>query len=100
VQAQYTLADTYSGMGVIFQKRAMQAGILAEKQRAHWTEARSWFQKSFDEWRQVRNPGVMSPGGFDAGGPGVVAQKLAACDAALQQPSSKQRASLSTPSAP
>jgi serine/threonine protein kinase/tetratricopeptide (TPR) repeat protein len=100
VQAQYTLADTYSGLGVIFQKRATQVGVSADKQREHWNEARSWFQKSFDEWRQVRNPGVMSPGGFDADGPGMVAQKLAACDAALHQPSSKQSASISTPAAP
>jgi serine/threonine protein kinase/tetratricopeptide (TPR) repeat protein len=95
VQAQYTLADTYSGMGTIFQRQAMQSGIAANSQRENWSEARSWFQKSFDEWRQVRNPGVVSPGGFDARGPSVVAQKLADCDATL-----KQRASLSTPAAP
>jgi tetratricopeptide (TPR) repeat protein len=94
VQAQYTLADTYSGMGNIFQRQSMQSAS-ASKQREHLNEARSWFQKSFDEWRQVRNPGVMSPGGFDVHGPSFVAQKLADCDATL-----KQTASLSTPASP
>jgi eukaryotic-like serine/threonine-protein kinase len=95
VQAQYTLADTYSGIGTIFQKQAMQSNISPAKRVENWNEARTWFQKSFAEWHQVRNPGVMSPGGFDARGPSFVAQKLADCEASL-----KQRASLSMPAIP
>ena len=93
LQAQYTLADTYSGLGTVFQKQAVQSRLSSTRQRENLNEARSWFQKSFEEWRQIRNPGVLSPGGFDVHGPSFVAQKLADCDATL-----KQRASLTSSS--
>ena len=85
VQAQYTVADTYAGMGNAELQQAMRKSASTFQQKADWAQARSWFQKSFQEWRQVRNPGVMSPGGFDTAGPSLAAQKLAACDAALKQ---------------
>src|SRR5262245_20497163 len=58
-QAQYTLADAYSGMGDIALNQA--------KSRARdesLKQARSWYEKSWAVWKQVRNPGRISPGGF------------------------------------
>lgn len=83
VQAQYTVADAYSGIGNTFLSQAMKSRTPGNRTK-QLTEAREWFQKSFAEWKQVRNPGVMSPGGFDTAGPSYVSQKIADCDASLQ----------------
>ena len=84
VQAQYTLADAYSGMGNTFLSQAAKSRTSGNRAK-QWTEAREWFQKSFAEWKQIRNPGVMSPGGFDTAGPSFVSQKIADCDANLRE---------------
>jgi len=84
VLAQYTVADAYSGMGNTFLHQAMQSRTPGNRVK-QFTEAREWFQKSFQEWKQVRNPGVMSPGGFDTAGPSFVSQKIAECDAKLKE---------------
>ena len=85
VQAQYTLADCYSGMGIALQKQAQRQELSVDKQKKLWDEARQWFQKSSDNWRQIKNPGVMSPGGFNTVGADFVKQSLADCDAALKR---------------
>ena len=90
LQAQYTLADAYSGMGNTFLSQA--ANLRTGNRSKQWTEARDWFQKSFAEWKQIRNPGVMSPGGFDTSGPSFVSQKIAECDANLREKVSAQPA--------
>jgi hypothetical protein len=60
-------------------------GLSVDKQKKLWGEARQWFQKSSDNWRQIKNPGVMSPGGFNTVGADFVKQSLADCDAALKR---------------
>jgi tetratricopeptide (TPR) repeat protein len=84
VLAQYTVADAYSGMGNTFLSQAMKSRTPGNRMK-QFTEAREWFQKSFREWKQIRNPGIMSPGGFDTGGPRFVSQKIAECDASLKE---------------
>ncbi|HTN73005.1 MAG TPA: protein kinase [Methylomirabilota bacterium] len=83
VQAQYTTADAYSGIGNVFLTQATKSRTPGNRAK-QWTEARDWFQKSFTEWKQVRNPGVMSPGGFDTAGPSFVSEKIAECDTNLK----------------
>jgi non-specific serine/threonine protein kinase/serine/threonine-protein kinase len=84
VQAQYTVADAYSGIGNAYLIQATKSRTPGNRAK-QWTEARDWFQKSFAEWKQLRNPGVMSPGGFDTAGPSFVSQKIAECDANLKE---------------
>jgi tetratricopeptide (TPR) repeat protein len=84
VQAQYTVADAYSGIGNAYLLQATKSRTPANRAK-QWTEARDWFQKSFSEWKQLRNPGVMSPGGFDTAGPSFVSRKIADCDANLKE---------------
>jgi hypothetical protein len=83
--AQYALADAYSGMGDAIQKQALKGTLPLAKQIDYWTQARSWYERSSAEWKQVRNPGKLSPIGYDTRGPGVVAEKLARCDSALNR---------------
>jgi len=84
VQAQYTVADAYSGIGNAYVIQATKSRTPSNRAK-QWTEARDWFQKSFAEWKQLRNPGVMSPGGFDTAGPSFVSRKIADCEANLKK---------------
>jgi tetratricopeptide (TPR) repeat protein len=84
VQAQYTVADAYAGVGNAYLLQATKSRTPVNRAK-QWTEARDWFQKSFAEWKQLRNPGVMSPGGFDTAGPSFVSRKIAECDANLKK---------------
>jgi serine/threonine protein kinase/tetratricopeptide (TPR) repeat protein len=79
--AQYALGDALTGMGVALQTQARQKGATPERQLEHWTQARSWFERSLAQWKQVNNPGKLSPIGFDTGGPALAAKQLAECDA-------------------
>jgi tetratricopeptide (TPR) repeat protein len=75
--ARYTMADTYRGLG-----RVAAAN-------ANWQEAKTWFQRSLDMWSRVKNPGAISPNGFDTEGPGPVRAELARCEAALGKSASR-----------
>ena len=82
-QALYSTADSYAGLGeteVILAKDNRQT---QQNQIKHWDQARSWYQQSMDTWRQVKEPGMISPGGLDCIPPATVARQLARCRAAL-----------------
>ena len=82
-QALYSTADSYAGLGeteVILAKDDRQT---QQNQIKHWDQARSWYQQSMDTWRQVKEPGMISPGGLDCIPPATVARHLALCRAAL-----------------
>jgi eukaryotic-like serine/threonine-protein kinase len=82
LQAQYTLADAYSGLGDV-------AVYLADrikdpiKQLSYWREATSWYEKSLRIWHMIPNRSVISPSEFDVGDPAQVKSHLAACEAIL-----------------
>jgi eukaryotic-like serine/threonine-protein kinase len=82
-QAQYTVADIYEGIARLHERTALAGKGGPTVQLASWKEARSWYEKSSLMWGQVKNPGKLSPSGFDAGNPAQVTAKLAACDAAI-----------------
>jgi eukaryotic-like serine/threonine-protein kinase len=83
MQAQYTAADTYSGLGAALQKQAFQSGMPIKQQNEALKQACSWFDQSLAEWRRVPNPGKFSPDGFDTAGPSHVVQELSSCEAQL-----------------
>jgi hypothetical protein len=47
------------------------------------TQAGSFAERSLKTWAQVKEPGVLSPDGFDCVAPSVVAQRLVNYKAAL-----------------
>jgi dipeptidyl aminopeptidase/acylaminoacyl peptidase len=55
----------------------------ADERRQHWMEARDWYQKSLDSWRQISNPGAVSPDGWPCGNSREVANAVAICDRVL-----------------
>ncbi len=84
LQAQYTVADTYSGLGLAFQNTPHSGASLAGQVES-LKQASSWFEQSLAEWHRVPNPGKYSPNGFDTAGPSRVAQELSSCEAQLKK---------------
>ncbi len=83
-QAQYTLADAYSGLGdvALYLARRIKYPI---KQIYYRREAISWYEKSLTIWQAIPNRAVISSAGFDLGDPAQVANHLAVCKAALEK---------------
>jgi tetratricopeptide (TPR) repeat protein len=84
MQAQYTAADAYSGLGRILQDQAADSHLPIATRIDYLNQARTQFEQSLAVWRQVRNPGVFSPLGFDTKGPGAATKLLAQCAASLK----------------
>ncbi len=73
-QAQYTLADAYSGL----------ANLAAlGNTREDLTKAQALFGESMAIWKTIHNPGTLSPGGFATGSLGHTTRALDACNARL-----------------
>jgi eukaryotic-like serine/threonine-protein kinase len=89
-EARYALAGAYFGLGQIASLRAQRPSQSPDKQAAKWNEAKSWYQRSSDAWRQIRHPAAVSPNGFDCGDPEEAARQLARCNAALAELRSPQ----------
>lgn len=81
LEAQYTLANAYSGLGDI----AFHLAGNTNAKIPAWKEATSWYEKSVGVWNKIPNRSVISPAGFDVGDPAEVATHLAMCKAALEK---------------
>jgi len=81
LEAQYTMANAYSGMGDV----AFHLARSTDPKLAALKEATPWYEKSIGVWNKIPNRGVMSPAGFDVGDPGEVADQLARCKAMLEK---------------
>jgi serine/threonine protein kinase/tetratricopeptide (TPR) repeat protein len=81
-QAQYTLADAYSGLGDV---AVYLAGRTKQRvnRLSYWREASSWYEKSLRIWHAIPNRSVVSPAWFDSGDPVQVANHLAVCKEVL-----------------
>jgi tetratricopeptide (TPR) repeat protein len=82
LQAQYTLADAYSGLGdlAVYLAGRIKSPI---KRLPYWRQANSWYEKSLRIWNAIPDRSVISPSEFDVGDPAQVANHLAVCKAAL-----------------
>ena len=49
----------------------------------HWSEARSYYEKSQATWRLIRPPFLVNILSFDVGNPKDVAERIAQCDREL-----------------
>jgi tetratricopeptide (TPR) repeat protein len=77
IRALYIVADSQVGLGDISAARA------ASGQEAHWSEARSYYEKSLAAWRLIRPPFLVSILSFDVGSPKDVVERIARCDREL-----------------
>jgi serine/threonine protein kinase/tetratricopeptide (TPR) repeat protein len=83
LEAQYSLADAYSGLAELSQMQASDFSQPVQQQIRYWSEARTYFQHSLDAWKGIPNPGARTPVGFACGDPKLVAREIAQSDAAL-----------------
>lgn len=84
LMALYIAADAYSGLGDLSANRARKKGQTAARQKADWTEARSWYAKSLDAWHRIEHPIHSIPGtALNVGDQVSVRQKLQQCEEAL-----------------
>jgi serine/threonine protein kinase len=79
LEAQYSLADVYSGLAELSQMQALDLSQPIQRQIWYWNEARSYFQRSLDAWKRIPNPGARTPVGFACGDPTRVARELKSC---------------------
>jgi tetratricopeptide (TPR) repeat protein len=76
--ALYTTANAYAGMGEI------EAGLASrtqnpDQERVRWRQAASWYERSLKMWARVKEPGVVSPEGFEPVPLPVVNGRFAEC---------------------
>jgi tetratricopeptide (TPR) repeat protein len=81
LQAAYTVADSYSGVGDAESAEAVRSPAEADR---HWRSARSAYQHSLSAWKKIEHPKPSSPWTYDAGDPKRVAVSLTRCEKALQ----------------
>jgi serine/threonine protein kinase/tetratricopeptide (TPR) repeat protein len=86
----YSTADAYAGLGDIEAALAIGSKEGHQQRRRHWEKACSWYSKSLGVWKQVREPGAVSPDGFEPVLPSVVRARLARCEQTLATPVSAQ----------
>ena len=81
VPAYYVAADTYAGLGEVYEDEAQEA----RGQSSLWNEARAAYQKSLSLWQEIPNPSRISPTGYIAGDPREVSRRLNRLDAVMAQ---------------
>jgi len=65
VQALYTTADAYAGLGEVEADLASNPRQAKASQWKHWKEALSWYRRSLQFSSRIKEPGFVSPDGFD-----------------------------------
>jgi tetratricopeptide (TPR) repeat protein len=83
LDALYTAADAYSGLGELSMKKAQRRRETAEQRKSNWAESRSWYSQSLKTWQRIEHPNRAAPNSFQVGDPASVAKKLKAAEAAL-----------------
>jgi non-specific serine/threonine protein kinase/serine/threonine-protein kinase len=77
VHARRDLASSYLRLGEATLKKAEQS-----KQTSDWQQARQWFQRSLDEWQELKKRGALSK--KDENDLDKIAREMAKCEAALR----------------
>ena len=81
-QALYAQADAFTGLGDIENQLADRESDPMVR-RTHRNRACDAYQASLNIWRQVREPGILSPEGFSSLPPEVVFSRATECQSAL-----------------
>jgi len=79
------VADSYSGLGDVEAGLGTASRLGRKNQIEHWQQAVSWYGRSLQAWGRVKEPGAVSPDGFDCVPPAVVSRRLLQSNAALSR---------------
>jgi tetratricopeptide (TPR) repeat protein len=78
----YAVATAYAGLGGVEAQRAA-AAASRQLRVAHLRQALIWMDRSLEQWQQVAEPGLVSPGGYDCVPVGDVRRQRARIAASL-----------------
>ncbi len=85
MQALYTLADAYTGLGDVEAALASGARFTRETRNQHWQQSAAWYRQSAEVWQRVKEPGRISPDAFDCIPPAAVARRLAQAESNIRK---------------
>jgi hypothetical protein len=91
MQALYTLADAYTGLGDVEASRASDPRRKRGDRVQYWQQSETWYRQSAEVWRRVPEVGRVSPDAFDCVPPAAVARRLCQAEANLQNVSGTTR---------
>ncbi|HYL84910.1 MAG TPA: serine/threonine-protein kinase [Candidatus Angelobacter sp.] len=77
----YNFGNVYSEIAAVHVALASDSRRSTGQQAEQWKEARSWYEKSLDVWREVRSQGKL--GGDEIGEPERLPGEIAKCDKAI-----------------
>lgn len=81
--AKWRLADSYSGLGNYYRKLAEHPNTSITESNEKWREARDWYAKSFDIWKNWKQFAASSK--FDTSRVGQAQLALSDCDEKLKR---------------
>jgi len=83
LDALYTAADAYSGLGDVDSAKASGRGMTKAERMAAWNDAKTAYTSSLKTWRRIEHPNHTAPSSFQVGDPAIVAKKTKATEIAL-----------------
>jgi eukaryotic-like serine/threonine-protein kinase len=89
-EALYSAAASYAGLAEAEAKRTT-AGQALQVRFTHLNQARLWDERSLQLWSKVKEPGFLSPDGYDSEPPPTVKQHLARVNSALTELKGKRQ---------
>lgn len=72
-ESRYSVAESYGALGDV---EARRAGEEPQHRADHLLEARAWYERSLAVWEQIKEPGLLSPGGYECVQPPVIKEHL------------------------
>jgi ATP/maltotriose-dependent transcriptional regulator MalT len=85
MQALYTLADAYAGLGDVEAARASDRRLARAIRIQHWRQSAAWYKQSVEVWQRVPEVGRVSPDAFDCIPPAAVAGRLSQAEANIRK---------------
>jgi eukaryotic-like serine/threonine-protein kinase len=85
MQALYTLADAYTGLGDVEASHAFDPRLKRDDRVQHTQQSTIWYRQSMEVWRRVPEVGRVSPDAFDCVPPAAVARRLSQSEANVQK---------------
>jgi tetratricopeptide (TPR) repeat protein len=85
MQALYTIADAYTGLGDVEASRASDPQRKQDGGEQHWQQSATWYRQSAEVWRRVPEVGRVSTDVFDCVPPAAVARRLSQAEANVEK---------------
>ena len=85
MQALYTLADAYTGLGDVEVAVVWGARLSRDARNEHYKQSAASYKQSAEVWQRVPEVGRVSPDGFDCVPPAAVERRRSQAEANVQK---------------